>query len=80
MERVFVKKPLPEERESSSTHGSTARSSVTIASSPALGDPLLVICSSRYPLVEYVWDTVGLILFLGVYIELYIGDSLYIVL
>ena len=39
-----------------------------------------VICSPLYVLVVYVWDIVGHILFLGVYIKLYIGDYLFVVL
>ena len=34
----------------------------------------VLICRPLYVLVAYVWDVVGYILFLGVYIKLYIGD------
>ena len=37
-------------------------------------------CSPLYVLVAYVWDVVGHILFSGVYITLYIGDCLFVVL
>ena len=40
----------------------------------------VLICSPLYVLVVYVWDVVGHILFLGVYIKLYIGDCLCVVL
>ena len=40
----------------------------------------VLICSPWYVLVEFVWDIVGHILFSGVYIALYIGDSLFVVL
>ena len=39
-----------------------------------------MICSLWYLLVVYVLDAVGHILFLGVYIKPYIGDSLFVVL
>ena len=37
-------------------------------------------CSPLYVLVAFVWDVVGHILFSGVYIKLYIGDCLFVVL
>ena len=40
----------------------------------------VLICSPLYVLVVYVWDIVGHILFSGVYIKLYIGDCLFVVL
>ena len=40
----------------------------------------VLICSPLYVVVAYVWDIVGHILFLGVYIKLYIGDCLFVVL
>ena len=40
----------------------------------------VLICSPLYVLVAYVWDVVGHILFSGVYIKLYIGDCLFVVL
>ena len=51
----------------------------------ALGDERshmggVLICSPLYVLVAYVWDIVGHILFSGVYIKLYIGDCLFVVL
>ena len=51
----------------------------------ALGDERshmggVLICGPYYLLVEYVWDIVGHILFLGVYIQLHIGDCLFVVL
>ena len=40
----------------------------------------LLICSPLYGLVVYVWDIVGPILFSDVYLQLYIGDCLFVVL
>ena len=40
----------------------------------------VLICSPSYLLVAYVWGVVGQILFLGVYLELYNGDLLFVVL
>ena len=40
----------------------------------------VLICSPLYVLVAYVWDIVGHIFFSGVYIKLYIGDYLFVVL
>ena len=40
----------------------------------------VLICSPWYVLVAFVWDIAGHILFSGVYTELYIGDSLFVVL
>ena len=39
----------------------------------------VLICSPWYVLVVYVWESVGHILFSGVYIELYIGGYLFVV-
>ena len=40
----------------------------------------VLTCSPLYVLVVYVWDIVGHILFSGVYIKLYIGNCLFVVL
>ena len=40
---------------------------------------VFLIWSPLYVLVAYVWEIVGHILCLGVYIKLYIGDYLFVV-
>ena len=57
-----------------------ARSECGKASIPSCRYATHVTCSLWYVLVEFVWDIAGHILFSGVYTELYIGDSLFVVL